>query len=198
MFEARNGDISTLLPPGTVAYSMTLSGSRLRVPSTVSVGDRVDMLAEIRSKIANDTFLITVAEGLLIVSIERGTPKDEESSVERVTREDSFLNNMTSRKKHTETLVPRAIVLALTREQVQDIELVKSANADFTLLLRGQAEDMVLTSGKPRTLNEYLRTKGIDLSAQAAAKQSTPSVPTITIIRGVDSQEIPIQKASPK
>ncbi len=197
MFKSRNGDITALLPPGTFAYSLALGGNKTRIPQSISVGDRVDLIAEIRSKTLGDSFIITVAQDLLVVNIERGSPRDSDASIERVTRQDNFLNNVTSRKRQPTTPVPRAVVLALTREQVQDIELTKSAGGNFTILLRSTSIEHDISQKSSRTLNEFLQSRGININAKESSVTGRAGPPKITIIRGVEAQEVAIQSTRP-
>jgi len=193
-----NQPVSNSLPQGTYAYPLLLDNRRVRSPMAITPGDRIDVLAAISNQSISEDVIVTIAQNLLAIRVEFRAPTDAGSKPEPVKRGGILTNRNSKRNSVSErALSPQSIILAVTADQAQDLELAKQ-NGILTLLVRSSGYTMEDFEEPPRTLSGFLKSKGVPIERNDNARTVTPSVEikpkSIMIISGTQVERVPLSK----
>ena len=191
--------VSNSRPQGTRAYPLSLDSKRIRSPMAIVQGDRIDVLATISDKsiLEDATATLTIAQNLLVIKVESRVPTDAASKPELVSRGGFLINQNSKKTGASGRASARAIILAFTADQAQDLELAKQ-NWILTLLVRSSGDIMEDFEATPRTLSSFLKSKGVPVERNDTANTIAPSAKiepkSIMIISGTQVERVPLSK----
>jgi len=192
MFRVPNQELAKVLPEGTYGFVFPLNTPSLYLQAqNLMPGDRIDVLAEIRDEITNERMVVEVAQNLLVVEVNYGEPLD---SAEQGRVSTSRFRFTTNRSQRRESKVPRSLVLAVTPDQAYALKLA-SQTGNVSILVRSLKGGTPLPTSSAKTLNEYLREKGILPPKAVISKTSRGArfkASKVTLIKGTTAQEVPL------
>jgi len=192
MFRVPEQELSRVLPEGTYGFVFPLNTPSLYLQAqNLMPGDRIDVLAEIRDEATNERMVVEVAQNLLVVGVNYGEPPDSAGQGRVSTGRFRFTTNRSQRR---ESKVPRSLVLAVTPDQAYALKLA-SQTGNVSILVRSLKGGTPLPTSSAKTLDEYLREKGI-LPPKAVISRTSRGArlktSKVTLIKGTSSQEVPL------
>lgn len=192
MFRVPEQELSRVLPEGTYGFVFPLNTPNLYLQAqNLMPGDRIDVLAEIKDETTGERMVVEVAQNLLVVGVNYGEPPDSAGQVKVSTSRFRFTTNRSQRR---ESRVPRSLILAVTTDQAYALKLA-SQTGNVSILVRSLKGGTPPLTSSAKTLNEYLREKGILPPKAAISKTSRGArfkTSKVTLIKGTSSQEVPL------